>query len=144
MFCNKCGKQISDNSVFCTWCGAKNSDTTPTPAAVSQPAEPIPASVPVGAPAVSEPAAEPSAVSMKLPEEPEKLSSIPVSSTPAGQENSHKPMMEVPLCDPLPENAKKPKSERLYTRGQIALCLVLMGIMAAVAGVFAGLYFSVI
>ena len=133
MFCYKCGKQISDNSVFCTWCGAKNSDTTPTPAAVSQPAEPIPASVPVGAPAVSE-----------LPEEPEKLSSIPVSSTPAGQENSHKPMMEVPLCDPLPENAKKPKPERLYTRGQIALCLVLMGIMAAVAGVFAGLYFSVI
>jgi len=138
MFCYKCGKQISDNSVFCTWCGAKNSDPAPAPA------EPIPASVPVGAPAVSEPAAEPSAVSMKLPEEPERLSSVPVSSTLAEQENSHKPMMEVPLCDPLPENAKKPKPERLYTRGQITLCLVLMGVMAAVAGVFAGLYFSVI
>lgn len=36
------------------------------------------------------------------------------------------------------------KSGKTYTFGHIALCLAAVGVMAIVAGVFAGLYFSVI
>lgn len=135
MFCYKCGKQISEGSAFCTWCGAKNGTDPSIPA-------PAPAPLTEASVQAAEPADDRAVFSQRLYEEPEKPSAIPVSSTPADRENSHVPMMEVPMCDPLPENMKKPK--KLYTGGQIALCLVLMGIMAAVAGVFAGLYFSVI
>ena len=39
---------------------------------------------------------------------------------------------------------KKEKPEKYYTTKHIVLCLVIAGIMAAAAGVFAGLYFSAI
>lgn len=45
---------------------------------------------------------------------------------------------------PLPEAKKSEKPEKYYTTKHIVLCLVIAGIMAAAAGVFAGLYFSVI
>ena len=36
------------------------------------------------------------------------------------------------------------KPEKYYTFGHIALCLVAVAVMAIIAGVFAGLYFSVV
>lgn len=45
---------------------------------------------------------------------------------------------------PLKPKEKKEKPEKYYTTKHIVLCLVVAGIMAVAAGVFAGLYFSVI
>lgn len=39
---------------------------------------------------------------------------------------------------------EKPKRERKYTLGHIMLCLAAVAVMAITAGVFAGLYFSVV
>lgn len=44
----------------------------------------------------------------------------------------------------VPEKPSKPLSERKYTFGHIMLCLGAVAIMAIVAGVFAGLYFTVV
>lgn len=44
----------------------------------------------------------------------------------------------------IPEKSAKPLPERKYTLGHIMLCLGAVAIMAIVAGVFAGLYFSVV
>lgn len=43
-----------------------------------------------------------------------------------------------------PVMQEKPKRERKYTLGHIMLCLAAVAIMAITAGVFAGLYFSVV
>ena len=48
------------------------------------------------------------------------------------------------LIDPAPAPAAPEKRERKYTLGHILLCLASTAIMAITAGVFAGLYFSVI
>ena len=57
MFCVNCGKEISDNSKFCAYCGAPVAAPAPAAAPV---AEPAPAAEPVPAPAVEAvPAAEP-------------------------------------------------------------------------------------
>ncbi len=45
---------------------------------------------------------------------------------------------------PILESPAKPLPERKYTFGHIMLCLGAVAIMAIVAGVFAGLYFSVV
>lgn len=50
----------------------------------------------------------------------------------------------VPESIPYTEMEKGKKQEKYYTSKHIVLCLVVAGIMAAAAGVFAGLYFSVI
>ena len=31
MFCSRCGKEIADGSVFCNYCGAKQSVPAPAP-----------------------------------------------------------------------------------------------------------------
>jgi len=49
--------------------------------------------------------------------------------------------VSVPIIDI--ENAPK-KVEKYYTFGHIAMCLAAVAVMAIVAGVFAGLYFSVV
>lgn len=47
---------------------------------------------------------------------------------------------EVPVA-----SAQKPEKERRYfTAAHIAICLAVTGVMAAAAGIFAGLYFSTI
>ncbi len=48
---------------------------------------------------------------------------------------------EIPINQEVRDN-KKP--EKYYTSGHIVMCLAAVGIMAIVAGVFAGLYFSVV
>lgn len=74
----------------------------------------------------------------------------PTAPTPAQTEQSAQPETtpqpenrfggEVPLTTLLPEE----KPRKFYTGAHLAICLVITGIMATVAGIFAGLYFSVI
>ncbi len=50
-----------------------------------------------------------------------------------------------PVSEVILETSDKPeKPRKYYTGAQLAICLVTTGIMAAAAGIFAGLYFSVI
>lgn len=42
-----------------------------------------------------------------------------------------------------PKKEKRPR-ERKYTLGHLILCLATAGVMAVAAGIFAGLYFSVV
>lgn len=65
MYCTKCSRQITDDSKFCTFCGAKveamptqpvpvpppQPVPTPQPAPLAQPSEPIPAPIAPAAPA---------------------------------------------------------------------------------------------
>lgn len=48
------------------------------------------------------------------------------------------------LAAAAPEAAKKHTAEHKYTLGHLIMCLASTAIMAIVAGVFAGLYFSVV
>lgn len=66
--------------------------------------------------------------------------SIPTSNI----EGSLSAASGIPSYPPI--NAKKIKEprERKYTLGHLVMCLVTAGIMAIAAGIFAGLYFSVI
>lgn len=49
-----------------------------------------------------------------------------------------------PVAPDASEAAKKPAAEHKYTLGHLIMCLASTAIMAIVAGVFAGLYFSVV
>lgn len=154
MFCNNCGKNIAEKSSFCTWCGSKLNITEEQP--VPQPEEAAQSfAVPAAeaetssinqavqtedAPEYQEETAQQSA-SQPYPEEP---SEQPLSNEADG--STEQPSTGWNVQVPLNESAAElpQKSQKYYTGGQLALCLVITGIMAAAAGVFAGLYFSVI
>lgn len=61
------------------------------------------------------------------------------TSSPA---NANTPNTENPNVAPAPSAPEKP--ERRYTLGHIFICLAAVAVMAITAGVFAGLYFSVV
>lgn len=63
---------------------------------------------------------------------------------PAAQAVSEVHAAPVNESIPLTQNEQNEKPEKYYTTKHIVLCLVIAGVMAAAAGVFAGLYFSVI
>ena len=118
MFCPNCGRSLDDSAMFCTYCGAKaNTIAAAAPAPVSEPAPtvPEPVSAPVSAPANAPTAPEPVSA-------PFFAESAPVNA---------------------PVTAEQPP-EKYYTFKHIALCLAAVALMAIVAGVFAGLYFSAI
>lgn len=119
MFCSKCGKPVNDGSLFCTFCGNSVTEIAPQ--------------------------------------------SVPIQSTPAAPVETPAPVeietgaavmtaVQEPIAEPAPENVGQidppaPKAalptEKYYTFGHLALCLAAVALMAIVAGVFAGLYFSV-
>ncbi len=69
--------------------------------------------------------------------------STPVYPTPPVYPNP--PANTVPITQEIKaESAPENKSERKYTLGHIMMCLAAVAVMAIVAGVFAGLYFSVV
>ena len=69
--------------------------------------------------------------------------STPVYPTPPVYPNP--PANTVPITQEIKaESAPENKSERKYTLGHIMMCLAGVAVMAIVAGVFAGLYFSVV
>ena len=151
MFCSQCGKQLDNNALFCTFCGARTNNTAGSPA---------PVSAPVSAPVTAAPE------TVRTDSQPTPVSSDTAATEPVSQtvpQPAPAPMPEVqpavttePAMDffndspadvqaqvplsPVPEE-KEPK---YYTFGHIALCLAAVAVMAIVAGVFAGLYFSVI
>lgn len=160
MFCPKCGKKNEDNSLFCTWCGAGfgsvstqslSASPAPQPADVLQT---VPAAEPE-APAVTAAAAAPSAAEQPcsvptpgiIPQSGDGISAhtaaspaVSVQAVPDSSVNTLSFSSEIPVA-----SAKKPEKERRYfTAAHIAICLAVAGVMAAAAGIFAGLYFSTI
>lgn len=157
MYCQKCGKEIAAGSVFCTWCGAKQESAVPQPGD-------IPQSSPIQENQVQESAAtaaqqetsEPTAVmenpvesAAAAPEtEPEAPQEAAADNTAGVAETAQEELPrdffndEIKLSDKAPEKAEKPR--KYYTTAHLVICLAAAGIMAAAAGVFAGLYFSVI
>lgn len=156
MYCQKCGKEIAAGSVFCTWCGARQEMPVPQPEVIPQesPAQPA---------AVQENAAPAAPTVVMTPEAP--------AETPAPEESKAEPAAETPresapAAETAPDNAApgaelpkeffgdeikldseaKPgeKTQKYYTTAHLVICLAAAGIMAAAAGIFAGLYFSVI
>lgn len=133
MFCSKCGKPANENSLFCTYCGTPMTEAQPESVAAPENAAPSAAEsisaekVPVSVPAQTDfasggasPAPECAEVSQgsSAPSEVSGVSIVPAAT------------------------AEKP--EKYYTFGHIAMCLAAVAVMAIVAGVFAGLYFSVV
>lgn len=69
--------------------------------------------------------------------------STPVYPTPPAYPNP--PANTIPITQEIKaETAPENKPERKYTLGHIMMCLAAVAVMAIVAGVFAGLYFSVV
>ncbi len=128
MYCNQCGNILTEHGAFCSFCGAKNED------AVVKASEPDTAAIEQAAPAASE-ASVPAPEVAALVQEPAPQ---PVASvyappiTPAGFTGE---MPAPPVTQPV-------KEEKYYTFNHILLCLGAVAVMAIVAGVFAGLYFS--
>ncbi len=72
------------------------------------------------------------------------LVAAPPAPVPAAAAVPAEQVLPVTNNIPLTQNEKKEKPEKYYTTKHIVLCLVIAGVMAVAAGVFAGLYFSVI
>lgn len=164
MYCQKCGKEIAAGSVFCTWCGARQELHVPQPEIIPQssPVQETPAQE-IAAP-VTQPEAPAATATMERPEEaqaPQAETSAPAEAVSAGapQESASEPAQnnmsettaapgaETPKADFSGEVrlADKPeKPQKYYTGAHLAICLAAAGIMAAAAGIFAGLYFSVL
>lgn len=66
----------------------------------------------------------------------------PVYSAPLAYPSPAQSMGTIPVQSAEPKHESKP--ERKYTLGHIMMCLAAVAVMAIVAGVFAGLYFSVV
>lgn len=147
MFCPRCGKQNQDNSLFCTWCGAGFTGVTaqkldqPEP---EKPAEQVEPPEPQVAEAIQP--AETAAALKTGPDSPES-EAVPVpgnipqagSSAPVTAERRAVFGGEVPMAQ-----KSAVREQKYYTGAHIAICLAVAGVMAAAAGIFAGLYFSVI
>ena len=146
MICTKCGSTIAENALFCTFCGQ--------PTGLSAPAQsaPVMQEVPQSIPVMQE-------VPQSIPVMQETPQSAPVQPVPA------QPAAAVPPMNAYAQSAAEPQSatnrqsgayvpaeppaidqkpEKYYTFGHIALCLAAVAVMAIIAGVFAGLYFSVV
>lgn len=146
MICTKCGSTIAENALFCTFCGQ--------PTGLSAPAQsaPVMQEVPQSVPVMQE-------VPQSIPVMQETPQSAPVQPVPA------QPAAAVPPMNAYAQSAAEPQSatnrqsgayvpaeppaidqkpEKYYTFGHIALCLAAVAVMAIIAGVFAGLYFSVV
>lgn len=164
MYCNHCGNILTEDAQFCAFCGAKcglasvvpakelnptattaesalsadisttATETKPADAYTAAPAAPADAAAPI----YSAPA--PHAESIPLPQ------AAPASAQPfaARNEAAHAAPHAQGISVEIPAPQEQVKVEKYYTLGHIMLCLGAVAIMAIIAGVFAGLYFSVI
>lgn len=141
MNCLKCGKELTDDAVFCTYCGQPTGlapkSNAPESAPVQQPAYPAPESAPLQQiePVAAENNAAQSAPIQQMNSAP--MQSAAPQSVPVQQAGSYTAPVQQPA-----ESADDKKPEKYYTFGHIALCLAAVAVMAVVAGIFAGLYFS--
>lgn len=115
-------------------------------------------SIPIPEP-ISEPEQEAESVPATLPEPPSSTpmysptpENIPNTGTAPNMANpvsmtfqpNQPPMYQQPVPQNVPKAPEKPLPERKYTLGHILMCLAAVAVMAIVAGIFAGLYFSVV
>lgn len=157
MFCENCGKELGEDTKFCTFCGTRQSATVIAASRsvqtaetfVSAESESIPASAPETAPesftenAAAEapqgiPAGAPQSVPLSAPQAAPISHAVPTPNTiPVSGAPAYSATVVI-------KNEEKKPRERRYTLGHLILCLSAAGVMAVVAGVFAGLYFSVV
>ena len=131
MYCNQCGNILQEGSLFCSFCGAKNNASEQTPAAVQE------ISRPVSEPVLSE--AAPVVPATPVEEQHNEPTQAMFTT------EAEMPRMAPNFGGTVPvKKEKPPKAEKYYTFGHIMLCLSAVAVMAIVAGVFAGLYFSVV
>ncbi len=93
---------------------------------------------------ISQPVGQSEPVSQSLGQSPTGAipGQLPISTTPGQPEQSASVNQPVGQPEPISQPAAQP--ERRYTIGHIIMCLASTALMAIVAGVFAGLYFSVV
>lgn len=133
MYCNQCGNIVSENALFCSFCGAS-----------TKPAAPV---APTPAPVEYSPVSEPvqSTVSAHISEsiKPESVAE-PITPVYTTEQVTPAPQ-PTPIQDEIKLNQpEKVKVEKYYTFGHIVFCLIVNAIIALAAGIFAGLYFSLI
>lgn len=126
MFCNKCGKTIEDNSMFCTWCGARQPDFEQQDSGQSVSGQSVPTAA---------------AVNESIPEQPTVAEQTAISNPAVIPAENSGNLSEEWLT--FSQNKGK-KQVKYYTKGQMLACHIVNAVLAAAAGVFAGLYFSVI
>lgn len=160
MFCGNCGKEIIGNIKFCRYCGAEQTATVIPAANIPMFAD-TENSVPINASDAS------SEQLSRTPEAPDVMgtssaaipkpintdaiteNSVPTPN-PIPASNIEEPLSAAPSIPSYPpvkvknKKEKKPRRERKYSLGHLVMCLAAAGVMAIAAGVFAGLYFSVI
>ncbi len=162
MFCPKCGRLVNDNALFCTFCGCslrEMSDNAPDNTAGSLPVSPLSEPSPVSTPMSSPVSAPVSELASPL-SEPVSAPVYAADKPNDSGETAFNEVTGIPAVKVASESAPVPKEvemisaddienppakvEKYYSFGHIALCLAAVAVMAIVAGVFAGLYFSVI
>ena len=142
MFCKICGRMIAENALFCTFCGTPVAESSSEPVQTSSSAQPTQAEQLTADP-VTEETAPVSELTAPVTEQaaptaqPSQPAAVPMQQNSAVTQST---AFEYSLQPPAPQ----PKEQKYYTLGHIVMCLAAVGVMAIVAGVFAGLYFSVI
>lgn len=137
MYCNQCGNIITEGSSFCSFCGAKS---TPAEQAETQ----VSAAQPTEGSYIAPNPSTPAAATEQVPVQPVQATPAPEATVYQAPEQQDIPRMAPNFGGTVPiVKEKKPKEEKYYTFGHLMLCLSAVALMAIVAGVFAGLYFSV-
>ena len=129
MYCNQCGNILTEQGAFCSFCGAKNDEAIATATVAKAPQTTTvvnETSVPANEPVAPQP-------------DQNAQASVPIYTSPATPTGY---TSEVPMN--MPPVAQPQKPEKYYTFNHILMCLAAVAVMAIVAGVFAGLYFSTI
>ncbi len=160
MYCNQCGNILPEGSVFCSFCGVKNvalnaeeeAVKVETPVEEAFPAQSaVPDQKDEAAPVEETNIQEaPALVRQEAasPVQPAQEAAPAIPQPPVMQQavsaEQQVPRMAPNFGGAAPVKMQKPpKPVKYYTFGHIALCLCAVAVMAVVAGVFAGLYFSV-
>jgi hypothetical protein len=164
LFCPFCGKKIEDmvdlekksvavNDVFE---GSAPSDAPFVPTAPpTPPVPPVPAFSEAPKPPVPPVPAFSEAPKPPVPPVPafSEAPKPPVSPVPAFSEAPKPPVNPVPTYNPAPKPQPQPvqpvrtapkKKKEFFGAGAFALCLAVIGILAASTGIFAYLYFSLL
>lgn len=159
MFCGNCGKEIGDTR-FCPFCGSEQTAVVTLAADLPKArmeSAPVSETAPAAPTAPVQTAVEPIAVqavsaasavqTIPAPAAPAGVpvpGAIPTTNLSSADTEDHgtvsAPAMQIPEI--TVDLEKKPPREAKYSLRHLVMCLVAAGIMAAVAGVFAGLYFS--
>lgn len=149
MYCNNCGRENPDNVKFCCFCGAQ---TYSAPRLIEE----IPQTPVENGQLDFEENVDISEKIDENPQIPEPISSVNSAGFAFPQpqpiiQQGVSPVQSVPQAAPSVNVSLKKADfeknqglERKYTLKHIIMCLVSTAVCAIAAGVFAGLYFSVI